>query len=248
MTLVLIDADILIYKAANAGEEICRWPDGMWTYHADEKHGEAYLEKKLAQILADTQASQYIMCFSDTKNNYRKSLYSDYKANRTTRKPLLLHYLRDFCEERYECCSYASLEADDVLGILATSPENKGDCIIATIDKDLLQIPTIVYNIDTRHTSLPESRDVEKIFFEQVLTGDRVDNYPGCPGIGVKRAAAILQDFTAPEDMWKAVVKEYTKKGLREEDAITQARCAHILQHQNYGADGVIKLWGLQYA
>ena len=145
------------------------------------------------------------------------------------------------------CCEYPFLEADDVMGILATSTDIDEDRIIITIDKDLMQIPVPVYNIDTKEISLPDHRDPERFFMKQVLIGDRVDNYPGCPGVGDKTAEKLLKDINDPDAMWGVIVQQYKKKGFDEKDALVQARCAYILQHHNYNDKGTITLWGMQY-
>jgi hypothetical protein len=56
-------------------------------------------------------------------------------------------------------------------------------------------------------------------------------NHPGCPGIGVKRAADLLDkhDFH-----WEAVCQAYREKGLSDDDALLNARLAKILQYENY--------------
>ena len=76
----------------------------------------------------------------------------------------------------------------------------------------------------------------------QILTGDRVDGYPGCPGVGEKTADKILKGVD-PKDRWEHVVKAYEKKGLDEEDALVQARLAKILQKEYFDKDGNVVLW-----
>jgi len=64
----------------------------------------------------------------------------------------------------------------------------------------------------------------------QALTGDSVDGYPGCPGIGPKRAERLLNKETS----WETVVAAYAKEGLDEEYALAQARVARILRWDEY--------------
>ena len=61
----------------------------------------------------------------------------------------------------------------------------------------------------------------------QALTGDAVDGYSGCPGIGIKRASRLLD----ADASWDSVIAAYDKAGLTEEDALVQARVARILRH-----------------
>jgi DNA polymerase-1 len=241
MTTALIDGDILIYKAACGAEKAIRWDDGVWTYHADEKDGIEIFENKLQKILEELKTEEYIMYVSDTKN-FRKDIYEPYKANRDgKRKPLLLKFMQAYVTKQYNAVTDSTLEADDSMGIAATSGEIE-DPIIVTIDKDLAQIPVKIYNLDTKEISLPEMRDPYRFFMRQVLTGDSVDNFPGCPGIGDKTVDKLFKDVNDPDALWGVVVAQYKKKKLTEADALVQARCAYILQAENY-KDNKITMW-----
>ena len=65
------------------------------------------------------------------------------------------------------------------------------------------------------------------------LAGDQTDGYSGVPGIGVKRAVSLFEEdgYT-----WDTVVKAFASKDLDEEVALTNARLARILTHENYDA------------
>ena len=67
----------------------------------------------------------------------------------------------------------------------------------------------------------------------QTLAGDQTDGYSGVPGIGVKRAVSLFEEdgYT-----WDTVVKAFASKDLDEEVALTNARLARILTHENYDA------------
>ena len=83
----------------------------------------------------------------------------------------------------------------------------------------------------------------------QALTGDTVDGYAGCPGVGPVAAEKILKEFMAEEAFdvkaaWSAVVEAYSKKGLGEEEALTQARVARICRAEDYDFKRkTVKLW-----
>jgi DNA polymerase-1 len=75
----------------------------------------------------------------------------------------------------------------------------------------------------------------------QTLSGDATDGYTGIPGVGPKKAEAILADATADAspmnywgDVWKAVVAAYAAKSLGEEEALRQARVARILRASDF--------------
>ena len=65
----------------------------------------------------------------------------------------------------------------------------------------------------------------------QTLAGDQTDGYSGVPGIGIKRAVALFEEngYT-----WETVVKAFADKGLDEEVALTNARLARILTHEDF--------------
>ena len=140
MRTLLIDGDILIYKIASQNEEPTHWGDGLWTLHCDEKICKAEVDKQIQELLDNLEADKFIIALTD-KKNFRKDILPSYKDNRKQkRKPLALPFLRQYCIEKYEAVIMDSLEADDVLGILATEPSNE-ERIIVSIDKDLYQIP-----------------------------------------------------------------------------------------------------------
>jgi DNA polymerase-1 len=118
------------------------------------------------------------------------------------------------------------LEADDVLGVLATSRSVPAPKIVVSDDKDLETIPCRLYK-----PGKPEL-GVQKITYasarrrhlEMTLTGDSTDGIPGLLGCGPKSAQKILQEGT-----WQEVVGAYEAKGLNEREAVLQARLVKIL-------------------
>ena len=104
--------------------------------------------------------------------------------------------------------------------------------------EDMKQIPGQLYNLkDPVETVTPE--DAERWFYLQTMSGDVTDGYSGVPGIGMKRAAVLLDQNGC---CWKTVLDAYIDKGLTEEDALRNARLARILTNDLY-QDGEIKLW-----
>jgi DNA polymerase-1 len=141
--------------------------------------------------------------------------------------------------EEYPNTSKPSLEADDVIGILATKPGNK--CLIWSTDKDLKQIPG--YHLIEGGREFISKSQGDYFHLQQTLTGDAVDGYPGCPGVGPVTAVKILSneptgpidpEITWVEWHWTNVVKAYEKKGLTEADALVQAQIARICQWENW--------------
>ena len=156
-----------------------------------------------------------------------------YKSNRKkTVRPLLYGTIREFLLENYNSIMVDDLEADDMLGILATtSPKST---IVCSIDKDLNMIPGIHYNWNRRRKYAVVKAEAIPFFYTQVLAGDPTDGYYGIPRVGPKTAEKILAGCVDEIDYWSACVKAYQDKGLTEEDCLQTARVAYILQKENY--------------
>lgn len=232
---LLIDGDILVYRWAFGAETAIDWGDGIWTLHADATEAAAMLDNNVAKLMTLLDADSVVFTLTGTKN-YRKQLWPSYKANRKEqRKPLCMPALREHIAATYAVSQSDGLEADDILGIMGTAP-NKGDVtrIIVSDDKDLLQIPGWHYrpckSDDGVFAVSPE--EGERLHYLQTLAGDPTDNYPGCPGVGLKVARRILD--AAGDKPWAAIRKTYETAGLTEQDALTQARVAKILTYDLY--------------
>lgn len=233
---ILIDGDILIYEASFGVEKSIHWGDDMWTLHADAREAKQRLDVQIVELVETLDAGKYTICLSDSEN-FRKDLDPSYKANRNSRKPVVYREVKDYVLDAWKAQVWPRLEADDVIGILATKLT---DTVIVSIDKDFKTVPARIYN-----PSKPElgiytvtKEEADRWHLIQTLTGDRVDGYSGCPGIGPKRAEQIV------EGGWPAVVEAYVKAGLSEEVAITQARLARILRKGDYTKKTRrVKLW-----
>lgn len=227
---LLIDGDIVCYEAASAVEQETQWDDDLWTLHSNLDEAKALVEAKLLGW-QERFSADVVVAFSDSVN-FRKTVYPEYKSNRKSkRKPIVYKPLKQWMEGVWETYQRPGLEGDDVLGILATHPTAiRGQKIIVSIDKDMKTIPTYVWNPDKDdQPRLIDEAEADYWHLYQTLTGDTTDGYPGLPGCGPKGAEKVLEDPT-----WDAVVEAYAKKGLTEEDALVQARCARILRHTDY--------------
>jgi|TARA_R110002074_G_scaffold125247_1_gene262444 DNA polymerase-1 len=250
MTTLLIDADIVAFQAAAATEVATKWDDDLWTLHAYESEGQTLIKKKLAAMLEQTGCEDFKLYLTG-KKNFRYDVLPSYKGNRKdTRKPMTLGPLKQWMIDEYQAVLREPFEADDLLGIRGS---DGNDTIIASEDKDLRTIPCRFFNPahpEDGVTTISEA-DADLFFFTQVLTGDAVDNYKGCPKIGPVKAQQILHkaslqfnDLTLRNAaMWGAIAATFQKAGLTEEDAITQARCARILRFEDIADDGSIILW-----
>lgn len=235
MTILLVDGDIIAYKAATSAETPVNWGDGLWTLHSFEQDVAVRIDEQLDKLLEAAPVQDCIVTLSD-KENYRKQVASYYKANRTkTRKPMLLQWAREYLQSKYNTIIYRRLEADDVLGILGTS---NTDTIIWSEDKDLRTVPAKHW-IDGAVVEITEA-EADYNFYTQTLIGDNADNYKGCPRVGAVAAKKILDEDCS----WDTVVKTFESKGLSEEVALENAQLARILRNGEYDTDtGEVTLW-----
>ena len=133
--VLLIDGDILAYKVATANEQNTDWGNGLWTLHCDENKCKVDLDNHILDLGSTLEADDYVCALTD-KNNFRKDVLPSYKDNRKQRrKPIVLNVLREYIMKKHNGVMWKNLEADDVLGILATEPHPTEDRIIVSIDK-----------------------------------------------------------------------------------------------------------------
>lgn len=239
---LLIDGDVVAYKATAAVEQEIDWGDDLWTLHSDPKEAKRIIEDQLISWSDKLNADNVVIAFSD-RHNFRKDIYPLYKSNRSgKRKPVAYKNVKQWMMDTWISYQRPGLEGDDILGILSTSEKIiSGQKIIISVDKDFKTIPGYFYNPDKDVQPMyitPEAADYMHMY--QTLTGDATDGYPGLPGCGPKGAEKILEE----DPSWDAVKAAYVKKGLTEEDALIQARCARILRAEDYDfKKKEVKLW-----
>ena len=223
---LLVDGDIVAYKAAVIAETPIDWGNGVWTLHAHEKDVIGSMEEFMSKIIEESGCDKVITCLSGDKL-YRKDVAPYYKANRKgTRKPMLLNFAKKYLADNYNGKVEDRLEADDLLGILGSADKNT---VIWSIDKDLLTIPAY-HLLDGKVTEV-DQEEADYWFLYQTLVGDSTDNYKGCPTVGAKTADKLLQEHGAT---WQTVVNAFADKGLGEEVAVENARLARILRDGEY--------------
>lgn len=241
-TKLLIDGDVLAFGVAAGCEVNIRWDDGIWSTQLDERTAFVQADQRIKDWRSILKADSILIAFSDPRENWRKSVLPTYKQNRKGTKPLGWAPLREYLMETYPNKVLPTLEADDVLGLEATKKKAQKQ-IIVSIDKDLKTIPGYLWNPDKPELGVQEFSKEEADYnhLKQALTGDSTDGYTGCPGVGPKTAAKILDGVSNP---WKEVVEVYEKAGLSEDFALEQARVARILRHREYDyKKGKVRLW-----
>ena len=239
---LLFDADIIAFKAAAAVERPIKWGDGLWTLHAYEHEAIDHCLTYISNVRRDLICKDYTLYLTGP-NNWRKDILPTYKENRKdTRKPLVLQAVRQWMIEEQGAVLTDTFEADDLLGIEATT--HPLTTIIVSEDKDLQTIPALLYN-PAKDTAVRHIGVFEAAYYHmhQTLTGDKTDNYDGLAGCGPVTATKILAPAKEPEDLWPLVVKAFQSKKLSEEHALVQAQVARICRASDIDKSGKVIPW-----
>lgn len=160
--------------------------------------------------------------------NYRDKLATlkKYKGNRDAlHKPVLYPVMTDELKQRYKVIEVHGHEADDAVSIAAAQMRKDGQrYVIASIDKDLDQIPGTHYDYMKKVFYEITPEDADRWFWQQVLSGDGTDNIGGCCKIGPKRAETLIgaweddllarkaDDVEWEHALWRHVVSMYEKQ------------------------------------
>lgn len=172
------------------------------------------VKKMIQKIINETGATSYTVYLTESSsNNFRVNVAKTrpYKGNRAPEsKPLHYDAIRDYLVRIWRAAMVVGEEADDAIGKTATMLGSRNiPYVICSIDKDLKQIPGNHYNWRTNTHSHVTTDEARRFFWKQMLTGDRVDNIVGIPGIGDVKADAILSACNTEQEMGCAVGLKY---------------------------------------
>ncbi len=226
----VIDGDILVYRASF-------WADveGIDELPVRLKHDvKKWTPRGCKPIVA-------LSC--PRKQNFRRRVWPEYKAHRDdTNQPDCINYAIEIMVDGFDIVKYPQLEADDIMGIEASS----GNAIAVTIDKDLMGCSG--WHSNPNKSSKPffvKEEEAYKFFCKQWMMGDATDCIPGLWRVGPKKAEKLLDEWE--KDSWENEILEMynTEKyqvkdpcGLSpEEVALAMARCVKILDHNSFNYD-----------
>ena len=199
MICSLIDGDLVAYRcAATVPEDV-------------EKDVAFYrMDVLIQQIIEATDATQYRV-FLTGKNNFRKKINPEYKANRKdTVPPVYLQDCRQYLVDNHYAVISDGCEADDLLGV----SQNK-DTIICSLDKDLRMIPGRHYNWTKVELDSVNKQDGLRHFYKQMLIGDKSDNIFGVDKIGPVKAGKLIDHLDDEQDMFEIVWEKYNYDAQR---------------------------------
>ncbi|MDC0044417.1 DNA polymerase I [Pelagibacteraceae bacterium] len=163
----------------------------------------------LVKLIEDYRDDKMIVIFDAARENFRNTIFKDYKANRgETPEDLIPQFeiIRE-CVDAFNIpqLEIEGYEADDIIATYCNLAEKqKVNSIIVSSDKDLMQLVTkeITMLDPMKNKKIGIDQVIEKfglppekVIQIQALTGDKVDNIPGAPGIGPKTALQLIQEF-----------------------------------------------------
>ncbi|MFN7056576.1 DNA polymerase I [Hyphomonas sp.] len=205
--LYLIDASAYVFRAFHALPPLTRSSDGL---PVGAVAGFCNMLFKLLEDLKGPERPTHFACIFDASEvTFRNEIFPAYKANRSETPeelvpqfPLVRRAAVAFAAHAIE---QGGFEADDLIATYAKLAETKGARVtIVSSDKDLMQlISDRVLMLDPMKNKLLGREDVfekfgvgpEGVVDVQSLAGDSVDNVPGAPGIGVKTAAQLINEY-----------------------------------------------------
>lgn len=195
---LLIDADLIAYRATAALQQTIDWGDGVVSVDGRLEEAKTEARRVVEWFMDGLKGTDLVICLSDDVQNFRKKIDPTYKQNRgTAERPIHLYDLKEWMAEEWPSKLIPTFEADDVAGILSTEPHT-GERIIVSSDKDMKTIPGLLcapdyenYKLKVREISEDEA---DRFHLWQTICGDTVDAYPGCPGAGPAEAALLLDE------------------------------------------------------
>ena len=197
---ILIDGDIIAYRAGFSSNDLTA------------KDAELKVDELISTILSDTEgfADDNYEVYLTGKGNFRFDIAKtlEYKGNRKdAAKPIHLPHVREYMITKYKATVSEGEEADDLIAIEAT--KFGMTTVVASIDKDMLQIPCYHYNITRRELSAVGEFTGLKYFYSQILTGDKADNIKGLYRCGPVKANKILDECDTEIKLWNTCVEAY---------------------------------------
>jgi 5'-3' exonuclease len=200
----LVDSSIYVFRA---------WfvlPDTITDLNGNPVNAVYGFSDFVSQLLTQTRPSHIGFAFDESlSSSFRNEIYPEYKANRESapeelkrqflycRQLLRFSGLAEFGSDRYE--------ADDLIGTLSQRYGDREHSIhILTGDKDLAQLIRgedtwwdYARNNRLNHKGIEKKFGVrpDQIADQLAIAGDKVDNIPGIPGIGMATAARLLKKF-----------------------------------------------------
>ncbi|MCH8183915.1 MAG: DNA polymerase I [Proteobacteria bacterium] len=234
----LIDGSGYIFRAYHALPSLTRKRDGLPVGAVIGFCNMLY--KLLEETFVSGGGTHIAVIFDAGRITFRNDIYKDYKAHRPEAPEDLVPQfglIRDATRAfNVACVERQGFEADDLIATYARLAEAEGaEVVIVSSDKDLMQLVrggvTMLDPIKNRPIGPDEVREKfgvgpDKVVEVQALCGDATDNVPGVPGIGVKTAAQLINEYGDLETLLARAGE--IKQPKRRESLIENADLARV--------------------
>ena len=236
--ICLVDGSTYIFRAYHALPPLTRKSDG---FPVGAIAGFCNMLDKLVKEEKEKKGiTNLLVVFDASGKTFRNDIYPNYKANRSEAPedlipqfPVIRKATEAFNIPYVELMGY---EADDLIASYsrAAQKENMKVTIVSS-DKDLMQLVSDnVSMLDTMKNKIVQKEEVyekfgvypEKVIDVQSLAGDSVDNIPGVPGIGIKTAALLINEYGNLDGLFKNA--ESIKQKKRRENIIEFEEQAYL--------------------
>ncbi len=205
--IYLIDGSAYIFRAYHALPPLSRPSDGL---PVGAIHGFCQMLWKLLQDTNDVEKPSHLAVILDySGKSFRNDIYEEYKAHRppapedlVPQFPIIRDAVKAF---NVACVEKEGFEADDLIATYARLASEAGASVtIVSSDKDLMQLisPSVEMFDTMKNRRIGEPEVLEKfgvgpdrVIDLQSLAGDSSDNIPGVPGVGVKTAAQLINEY-----------------------------------------------------
>ena len=221
--LILIDGSAYIFRAYYALPPMSR-KDGT---PVNAVFG---FTNMLVKLIEDYREEKLIVIFDAARENFRNKIFPEYKANRgETPEDLIPQFdLIKQCVKAFKIpqLEIEGFEADDIIGSYSNlASKLKISSLIVSSDKDLMQLVNkkveMLDPMKNKKIGIPEviekfGVEPKKVIQIQALTGDKIDNIPGAPGIGPKTALELIKEFGDIENLIKNAnkIKQEKRKNI----------------------------------
>lgn len=238
MRVFLIDGSSYIFRAYHALPPLTRPSDDM---PVGAVHGFCQMLWKLLEDTKEVgEPTHFAVIFDAARKTFRSDIYPDYKAHRPPAPEDLVPQF-ELIRRAVEAFGLPGIEreqyeADDIIASYVREiAEAGGEAVIVSSDKDLMQLiqpgVTMFDSMKNKVIGPDEVADKfgvgpERVVDVQALAGDSSDNVPGVPGIGVKTAALLINEYGDLDELLKRAAE--IKQNKRRENLIEFAEQARI--------------------
>ncbi|MDQ0465553.1 DNA polymerase-1 [Caulobacter ginsengisoli] len=204
--LYLVDGSSFIFRAYHALPPLTRKSDGL---PIGAVSGFCNMLFKLLRDMNSDAPTHLAVIFDHSEETFRNKLYDQYKAHRPPPPEDLIPQFAVVREATrafgVSCIELPGYEADDLIAAYSCKVRDAGgEVVIVSSDKDLMQLvgPNVSMLDTMKNLRIGREQVIEKfgvgperVVDVQALCGDSVDNVPGAPGIGVKTASALINEY-----------------------------------------------------